>query len=307
MPPEIRQLVIIAGPTASGKSRLAVDLALLFRGEIINADSVQVYEGFDIGTGKLSEGERRGVPHHLLSSVDPERQFDSAAFVRETLKATASISAAGRLPFIVGGTGLYLKALLQGLFPGPGREPSIRARLEKEAAAAGPEALHDQLLAVDPVYAAKTGRRDLVRIIRALEVYELTGLPISRHFEATRSPLQGHKTVKIGIEIPRAELYRRIEDRVDAMFRAGLVEEVKSLLAKGVSPQAPAFKSLGYRQVLTYLVGGISLEKAVEATKTETRQYAKRQLTWFRKMEGLVWFDGRDLAGIEDFLRHNLI
>lgn len=294
---------MIAGPTAAGKSGLAVELALAFGGEIINADSAQVYKGFDIGTDTPDLDARRGVPHHLLSFVEPDIQFNAADFVREALKAADSIAAAGRLPIIVGGTGLYLQSLLVGLFPGPGRDADIRTRLEIEAARNGIETLYERLKTVDPDYAAGTGSRDRVRIVRALEVFELTGKPFSRHFETTRSPLDGYSVIKIGVTLPRPELYRRIEARVDGMFRAGLVEEVKGLLALGTSPAAPPFKALGYRQVMGHLAGDMTLDEAVKQTKTETRHYAKRQMTWFRRMEGLTWFDADDRRGVENFLR----
>ncbi len=305
MSPEQKKerLVVIAGPTAAGKSGLAVELAISLRGEIINADSAQVYKGFDIGTDTPDPEARRGVPHHLLSFVEPEVQFNAADFVREALRAAEAVLAAGHLPFIVGGTGLYLRALLCGLFPGPGRDDGIRARLDAEAERDGIEALHGRLMSVDPVYAAKTGLRDRVRIVRALEVFELTGKPFSAHFAATRSPVDGYSVIKIGVTRPRPELYARIEARVDAMFGAGLVAEVEGLLARGVSPAAPPFKALGYWQVLRHLSGELTLDQAVELTKTETRQYAKRQLTWFRKMEGLTWFDASDMGGVADHVR----
>ncbi len=294
---------MIAGPTAAGKSGLAVELALAFGGEIINADSAQVYKGFDIGTDTPSLDARRGVPHHLLSFVEPDVQFNAADFVQEALKAADSISAAGRLPIVVGGTGLYLQALLVGLFPGPGRDAAVRARLDGEAALKGIEAMHERLKMVDPDYAAVTAPRDRVRVVRALEVFELTGKPFSSFFKATRSPLERYSVIKIGVTLPRPELYRRIEERVDAMFKAGLVEEVKGLLARGTSPAAPPFKALGYRQVLSCLAGDMTLEEAVKLTKTETRHYAKRQMTWFRRMEDLTWFDAKDREGLESFLR----
>ena len=294
---------MILGPTAVGKSRLAVDLALRFEGEIINGDSMQVYRGFDLGTAKPTPAERGGIPHHLLDLVDPRSQFCAMDFVRETLRALAEIVGRGRLPFIVGGTGLYLKALLDGLFPGPGRDPEIRRRLAGEAEAKGLDALWARLECLDPAYAAKIGRRDRIRIIRALEVYELTGAPISAHFARTEGYLEDFQTLRIGLQLDRKELNTRIEERVDRMFAGGLAAEVEGLLAEGVPEDAPPFRALGYKQVLMARRGEISLEEARELTKRETRQYAKRQVTWFRKMPEVHWLAPDDVEGAAGLIR----
>ncbi len=297
---------MILGPTAVGKSRLAVALALRFRGEIINGDSMQVYRGFDIGTAKPTLEEREGVPHHLLDFVDPRSQFCAMDFVRETLRALEGITGRGRLPFIVGGTGLYLKALLDGLFPGPGRDPDIRRRLDREAEEGGLEKLWARLECVDPAYAAKIGRRDRIRIIRALEVYELTGAPISAHFARTEGFLEHFQTLRIGLQLDRKELNARIEERVDRMFAGGLAAEVESLLASGMPEDAPPFRGLGYKQVLMARRGEVSLDEARELTKQETRQYAKRQVTWFRKMPGVHWLAPDDVEGAAGLIRSRL-
>jgi tRNA dimethylallyltransferase len=303
---EIPNLIIVLGPTGVGKSRTAVDLALRFRGEIINADSIQVYRGFDIGTDKPTAADRNRVPHHLIDAVEPERQFTAADFVREALRAAGEMSGRGRLPFVVGGTGLYLKALVDGLFPGPGRDPALRAELEAEAREKGLDALFRRLEAADAVYARKIRSRDRVRIIRALEVYTLTRRPLSDHFLRTESPTAGSNVVKLGLELDRETLYRRIEDRVERMFARGLLDEVRELLGRGVNEDAPPFKALGYRHALACLRGGLSVEEAKALTKTDTRRYAKRQLTWFRKMAGVAWFSPHDRAGLEDYLRKHL-
>jgi tRNA dimethylallyltransferase len=304
--PEAPALVVVLGPTAVGKSRVAVDLALHFGGEVIGGDSIQVYRGFDIGTDKPAPAERRGVPHHLIDTVDPTVQFTAADFVREALAAAQDISARGRLPIVAGGTGLYLKALVDGLFPGPGRDPAVRAALEAEAREKGLDALFRRLEEVDPAYAAKIRNRDRVRIVRALEVHAATGRPISEHFLATESPVAGRKVVRIGLRLERAVLVRRIEDRVDRMFARGLVGEVRGLLEKGIPEDAPPFRALGYRHVLQHLRGGLGLDEAVALTKTDTRQYAKRQMTWFRKMAEVAWFSPDDGLGLEQHLRNQL-
>ena len=306
MDAEAPPLVIVLGPTAVGKSRVAVDLALRFGGEIISGDSIQVYRGFDIGTDKPGPAERRGVPHHLIDIADPEAQYTAADFVRDALASARDIGSRGRLPIVTGGTGLYLKALVDGLFPGPGRDPALRAALEAEARENGLEALFRRLEQADPDYARKVRSRDRVRIIRALEVLEATGKPMSEHFRDTRSPVAGRALVRIGLTLDRAALCRRIEERVDRMFARGLVEEVRGLLARGVSAAAPAFRALGYRHVVRHLAGEIGLEEAAALTKIETRQYAKRQMTWFRKMAGVAWFSPDDGPGLEEHLRKQL-
>lgn len=303
---EARALIIILGPTGVGKSGVALGLALKYRGGIINADSMQVYRGFDIGTDKPSPAERRAVPHHLLDVAEPGDQFTAADFVRGALEAIVDIRTRGGLPFIVGGTGLYIKALLDGLFPGPGRKPDVRRRLEAEAARDGLEALYRRLEAVDPAYALKVRARDRIRIVRALEVFETTGKPISEHFRATESFVKGLRQVRIGLELDRPTLVRRIEERVDRMFAAGLVEEVERLLARGVPADAPAFKGLGYKQVLSFLRNEIGLDQARDLVKRETRRYAKRQMTWFRKMAGIAWFAPEDRSALEDHVGKNI-
>jgi tRNA dimethylallyltransferase len=304
---ENRSLVVILGPTAVGKSKAAVYLAQRFDGEIINCDSMQVYRGFEIGTDKPPAEMRRQVPHHLLDVAEPSSQFTAGEFVRLALETLRLIEERGRLPFIVGGSGLYLKALLEGLFPGPGRDEGLRRRLEKEAADKGLETLHRKLEAVDPVYAGLIGERDRVRIIRALEVFSLTRKPLSEHFKSTRSDLADFHIIKIGLQLEREELYRRIEERVDRMFRNGIREEVDRLLAAGIPETAPPFRALGYRRVLACLQGTISLGEAIRLTKQDTRQYAKRQTIWFRKMNGVNWFGADDLASLATFLGEQLV
>ena len=306
MQPEAPVLIIVLGPTAVGKSRIAVDLALRFGGEVISGDSIQVYRGFDIGTAKPGPEDRRGVPHHLIDIVGPEVQYTAADFVRDALDAARGIAARGRLPIVAGGTGLYLKALADGLFPGPGRDPEVRAALEAEAREQGLEVLFRRLEAVDPEYARKIRDRDRVRIIRALEVHAATGRSISEHFRETRSPVVGRTVLRIGLRLEREALCRRIEDRVERMFARGLIEEVRGLLERGVPESAPPFRALGYSHVLRLLRGEIGRDEAAALTKIETRQYAKRQMTWFRKTAEVVWFSPDDGPGLEQYVQNQL-
>lgn len=285
-----------------GKSAAGIYLAQRFGGEIINCDSMQVYRGFDIGTDKPTPEMRKRVPHHLLDVAEASAQFTAADFVRQALAAVRQIEERGRLPFVVGGTGLYLKALLDGLFPGPGRSPEVRGMLEREAAEKGLQRLRSQLEEVDPRYARLIGEKDKVRIIRALEVFHLTRKPISEHFKNTRSELADFHLFKIGLQLERRELYRIIEERVDRMFERGIVAEVSGLLAAGAEESAPPFRALGYKHVLAHLKGTISLDEAKRLTKQDTRHYAKRQISWFRKMTGVSWFPAGDDTALAAFL-----
>ena len=306
MEPKAKNLVIILGPTGVGKSAAAIGLAEKFNGEIINCDSRQVYQGFDIGTDKPSLEMRQRIPHHLLDFIPPSVQFTAADFVRECLRAIRLIRQRSKLPFVVGGTGLYLKALLEGLFPGPGRDIKIRQALEEEARQKGLEVLRKKLENVDPDYARLIGQNDKVRMIRALEVYALTGEAFSRHFKNTKSEISDFHLLKIGLKLERSLLYKKIEDRVERMFQRGMVEEAQNLLSQGMEQTAAPFQALGYKYVLKFIKKEISLEEAISLTKRETRQYAKRQMTWFRKMEGVNWFDAEDLVSLAGFIRDHL-
>lgn len=306
MDSEARNLVIILGPTGVGKSRTGLGLALKFRGEIINCDSMQVYRGFDVGTDKPSLEARRAVPHHLIDVADPSEQFTAADFVRGALEAIDSVHENKNLPFIIGGTGLYIKALLEGLFPGPGRDLEVRRRLEAEAAEKGLDTLFNRLETIDPAYAKKVRSRDRVRIVRALEVFEITGKPISKHFRATESFLKDSHLIRIGLKLERRALYKKIEDRVERIFSNGLVEEVERLLRQGVREDAPPFRALGYRWALKFIRNEVGLEEAKAQTKIDTRHYAKRQMTWFRRMKGVTWFSPEDRAALENHVANNI-
>ncbi|MGD2294299.1 MAG: tRNA (adenosine(37)-N6)-dimethylallyltransferase MiaA [Candidatus Aminicenantes bacterium] len=303
MAPENNNILIILGPTCVGKSATAIKAAKDFDGEIINCDSMQVYRGFNIGTDKIPPQKRDGIPHHLIDVADPSSQFTAADFVHLSLEAVGDIQKRQRLPIITGGTGLYLKALLDGLFPGGKSRPDIRKHLEKTVKEKGLESLFERLKTVDPVYAEKIGANDRIRIIRALEVFQATKIPLSEHFVRTRSFVGDFFILKIGLKLERQVLYKKIEDRVDRMFESGLVDEVRDLLDKGVEEDSPPFRALGYKHALRYLYKELTLEDAVMMTKRDTRQYAKRQMTWFRKMEGIRWFFADEYNPLRDCLQ----
>jgi len=304
--PDKNLVILIVGPTGVGKSAAALVLAERVGGEIITCDSMQVYKGFDIGTDKPPAEARKRVPHHLLDIIDGSKQFTAADFAALAFNAVLAIGRRKAVPLIVGGTGLYFKALLEGLFPGPGRDEDVRRALDREAEEEGLDHLWSRLKAVDPAYAAKIGPNDRIRIVRALEVHAVTGIPLSAHFGRTQSRLQDYAAVKIGLQLERKELVRRIEARVDRIFERGLVEEVRTLLASGVRETAPPFKALGYKYVLRYLKGSIGLEEAVARTKVDTRQYAKRQMTWFRKMDGVRWFRPDEVEEMIGYVEDNM-
>ena len=266
-----------------------MELALRHGGEIISCDSTAVYRGFDIGTDKLPMTDRRGIPHHVIDVADPTEEYTAARYVHDAVAAIESIYARGRWPIIVGGTGLYYRALVRGLFPGPGADAALRERLESVAGRRGVEWLHRMLRRVDPESAARILPRDRKRMVRALEVYFLTGKPLTDHFASTVSPLSRYKTVGVALSLPAAIIAERVEKRVDAQFEQGLLDEIRGLIARGVPESARPFGGLVYRQALEHL-HGIRDEAATRALITrENRRYARRQLIWFRKEPNLVW------------------
>jgi tRNA dimethylallyltransferase len=285
--PSAPTLVAVLGPTASGKSALAIALARQYDGEVIGCDSTAVYRRFDIGTDKVPEAEQQGIAHHLVDVADPTEEYTAARFGKEAAAVTQEILARGRLPILAGGTGFYFRALTRGLFPGPGRDPALRERLGSIASRRGAEFLHRMVGRVDPPSAARIQPRDLVRLVRALEVYFLTGRPLTEHFAATVSPLAGVRTVALYLDVPAAVLDDRIARRVDEQFRRGIVAETTRLIASGIPASARAFGSLGYRQVVELLRGDRDEAATRELIVRETRQYARRQLIWFRKEPNL--------------------
>jgi tRNA dimethylallyltransferase len=286
-----QKIVVIVGPTASGKSECAVRLAETLSGEIVNADSLQVYRGMEIGTARPSAELMERVPHHLFGMVTPEVNFTAADFIAAADAAIASICARGRVPVVVGGTGLYIRALLCGLAESPAGDDSYRQSMVRYAEQEGPQALHDLLSRVDPDTAARLHVNDRLRIIRALEVYHQTGTPLSRFQEGHGFVENRYAPVKIGLDVERSILYGRIDSRVDAMIDAGLVDEVESLLSQGYSPELKPLGAIGYREICDYLRGRLTLADAVDLIKRNTRRYAKRQLTWFRRDGAIKWLE----------------
>ena len=285
-------LIAIVGPTAAGKSALALALAESLDGEIVNYDSVQVYRGFDIGSGKIAPEERRGVPHHLLDALEAEEQFTARDYRRAALYVLAGIKARRHLPVFVGGTGLYLRAVFMGLFEGPPRSEALRGRLRALAERRGREFLHRLLKRLDPEAAARIQPRDTQKTVRGLEVCILARTPISKMQARGRSGLEGYRVVKVGLDPERKELYARIDKRVERMFAMGLLEETRALLARPDPSRIKALGALGYRQACAVAKGEMSLPEAILQTQAATRRYAKRQMTWFRHEPGITWLRG---------------
>ena len=285
-------VLAVLGPTASGKSALGLSLAERFGGEILNCDSTAVYRGFDIGTDKVPADEQRGIPHHLIDIADPTEVYTAAQYARDASRVIREGHSRGRVPILVGGTGFYYRALTRGLFPGPGADEELRARLERVADRKGPERLHRMLRRIDPDSADRIMPRDLKRLVRALEVYFSTGRPLTAHFADTRSPIADCEVIAVTLKIPADLTAERVTRRVDRQFERGIVDEVKGLLARGVPAAARPFGGLVYRQVMEML-RGVRDETATRALIVqENRRYARRQLIWFRKEPNLIWFDG---------------
>jgi tRNA dimethylallyltransferase len=284
------KLVAILGPTASGKTSLALDLAVKVRGEIISADSVQVYRGLDIGTAKPSPEERQLVPHHLIDILDPAEEYSAASFRNQADEIIARLHSRSTPILVVGGTGLYLKVLTRGLFRGPRGDPELRSALERRAQAGEEENLHHDLQQLDPEAASRIHPHDKFRIIRALEVFALAKKPISHLQKEHGFRESPYEILKIGLMGERGELYKRIEARVEEMMEKGWVEEVRSLLKQGYSPGLKPFQSVGYKSIVSYLKGEMDLAMAIGMIKRDTRRYAKRQITWFKRDPEIHWF-----------------
>ena len=286
------RVLAVLGPTASGKSALGLALAHRFGGEILNCDSTAVYRGFDIGTDKVPVTERQGIPHHLIDIADPAEVYTAAHYARDAAAVVREVHARGRLPILVGGTGFYYRALVRGLFPGPGADQALRDRLDRIGGRRGPERLHRLLAHVDPASGARIMPRDQKRIVRALEVFFATGQPLTAHFAGTRSPIDDCDVTAVALRLPAEVTASRVARRVDDQFARGVVDEVRGLLARGVPPHARPFGGLVYRQIMEML-RGVRGEDATRALIVqENRRYARRQLIWFRKEPTLMWFDG---------------
>jgi tRNA dimethylallyltransferase len=285
-------LIAIVGPTATGKSALALALAEAFHGEIVACDSTAVYRGLDIGTDKLATHEQRGIRHHLVDVADPAEVYSAARYAADAGAAIHDIVARGALPILVGGTGFYYRALVRGLFPGPARDDLTRDRLERVASRRGVDTLHRWLQRVDRQSALRIQPRDRKRLVRALEVYLLTGRPLTEHFAQTQSPIAGLPVLAIGLTLPRPVLRERVARRVDGQFARGVVDEVERLFARGVPATAHAFSGLVYRQIVEMLQGARDEPSTRALIVRENMRYARRQLTWFRKEPGVRWLEG---------------
>lgn len=290
------RLIVLSGPTASGKTELAIFLARRFPLEVVNADSMQVYRGMDIGTAKPPPAVRAEIPHHLVDVADPDEQYSAGRFVADAESAIRGIRERGCIPLVSGGTGMYIRALLRGLDMLPS-DPVVRERLAGRWEQDGGKALFGELLQADPVSAARIHPSDRVRVIRALEVAEMTGGTASARKGSWSGGGGRYRVLYLVVAVTRAQLYRRIDQRVDAMVQAGLVEEVKGLLAKGYGRGLSSMGALGYRHVLDHLLDGVAMGEAVARMKRDTRRFAKRQLTWLSGESGVIPLGGEDPGG----------
>jgi tRNA dimethylallyltransferase len=275
------------GPTAVGKSKVAIELAKRINGEIVSCDSRQVYEYLNIGTAKPKREERKKIPHHLIGVIKPDEEFNAFLYARRARNIISEIHRKKKIPILVGGSGLYIKAVIDGIFPGARRNKKIRKRLEKFSSGT----LYKKLKKIDSKTASRLHPHDKVRIIRALEVYELTGQPISALQEISKGRKPSYNLTMIGLKREREELYQRINERVDRMIEEGLVKEVKGLLKKGFSKDLPALRGLDYKEIIGYLDGEYNLKEAIRLLKRNSRRFAKRQLTWFNKDKRIHWIE----------------
>lgn len=297
----MKNIVQILGPTGAGKSRIAIAVAEKFDGEIVSADSVQVYCGFDIGTDKINKENRGRVPHHLIDIIDDCSQFNASRFLEASFRAAEEIIARGNLPVVCGGTAFYLRTMIRGIFPEVKDDASIRERLQREALKSGLEVLFERLSRIDPDYARKIGSNDRIRIIRALEIHSLHKLPPSVVFQETRTPFIDYNFIRVGLNVERKTLCESIDRRVDRMIADGLLEEVKRL--RSLYPAScPPFKAVGYKEMAMVLDGGIDLGQAIERIKRNTRRFAKRQMSWFRTEKDIRWFTPEETKPILNFL-----
>lgn len=286
------RLVVILGPTASGKSALAISLAERLGGEILVCDSTQVYRRFDIGTAKVPIAEQHRIAHHLVDLVEPQEVFTAGEYRRRALEVLEDTRRRGKTPVLTAGTGLYLRALLEGLAEAPLRSEELRVRLRASVEERGPDYLHRLLTRLDAEAASRIGARDTQKIIRAIEMRLATGKTVGEIHRSGRAPLTGYAVIKIGLQPPRPALYQRIHERVAAMIRAGWIEEVRQLVAEGVPADAKPFQFIGYAEWREYLAGRLGKDQAVARIQQATRNFAKRQITWFRKESSVHWLEG---------------
>lgn len=283
------KIVVIGGPTAIGKTTVGIELAEKFGGEIVSADSMQVYKRMDIGTAKPTPEEVARVSHHLIDVVEPDEPFDAVQYSTLARETVLDLDNRGKIPFIVGGTGLYIKALLHGLYPSQPVDPQIRERLKAEADEHGCEILHARLQQIDPETATRLHPNDTYRILRALETVESTGMSISQHHREHGFSDAPFESLKIGLQMDRQQLYDRINRRVDLMLENGLLDEVKGLLDRGYTASLKSMQSIGYHHMTDYIEKRLEWDEAVRTLKRDTRRFAKRQLTWFRADPDIIW------------------
>jgi tRNA dimethylallyltransferase len=301
-----QKIIVITGPTASGKTPLAIDLALAFGGEIVNADSMQVYRGMDIGTAKPTPQERGKVPHHLLDVVEPDEDFNASMYRSLALPILRGLNAGGKMGFVVGGTGLYLRVLLGGVLDAPPSDPDLRRRLQEESAVLGPIGLHARLKELDPEAAERIHPHDRVRIVRALEIMHVSQERFSTLVSRHKFQDMPFDALRICLQMDRERLYHRINERCIRMLHAGLAMETATLLKRGYSPDLKPMKGLGYRHMVNLLTGRWDEETALRQLQSDTRRYAKRQLTWFRAEPHMISHSAEDLKGITDTIKNFL-
>lgn len=297
-----RPLVVLTGPTAVGKTALSIAFAKAINGEIISADSMQVYRGMDIGSAKIRKEEMDGVPHHLLDILEPDEPFNVMIFQKLAKEAIEGIYDRGNIPILTGGTGFYIQSVLYDISFTEESDTAVRERLEREAAEKGAEYLHEKLAMVDPVTAENIHANNIKRVIRALEFYELNGYPLSRHNETERRKSSPHLFRYYVLNEPREILYERIEKRVDQMMAEGLMAEVEALKERGFTRDMVSMQGLGYKEILDYLAGVCTLEEAIDTIKKETRHFAKRQLTWFRREREVTWVEKDSFKDAQELL-----
>jgi tRNA dimethylallyltransferase len=291
-------VIVICGPTALGKTATAIELAEIFNGEIVGADSMQIYRDMNIGTAKPSPQELARVRHHLIDIADPDQHFDAKQYAQTAHTKIVELVSQAIVPFVVGGTGLYIKALVHGLFMAESANDDLRTRLKEEAQSHDTEFLYERLNRCDPDAAARIKPHDSYRIVRALEIYQLTGKTISAYHHEHRFKDEPFRVLKIGLNMERELLYDRINQRVDAMIAAGLVDEVKALLGRGYAPDLKSMRSIGYRHMVDFIKEHLSWHEAVRTLKRDTRRYAKRQLTWFKADSDIAWYTPGQLSDI---------
>lgn len=294
-------MIVVVGPTGVGKSDLAVEIAKIVGGEIVSADSMQIYRMMDIGTAKMTPEEMQGIPHHLIDIVDPDQEFTVAEYVKYADRAIKAIRERGNTPIVAGGTGLYIKALLEDfLFPDQGADWEFRDEMKRIAEVEGNQFLHTRLAEVDPITASRLHPNDVRRVVRALEVYKRTGMPMSSQMASYGPARQRFKAFQVGLTCDRQLLYKRIDLRVDKMVAMGLVNEVKSLVDSGYGNAVISMQALGYKEIIWYLKGLTVYEESIELLKRETRRYSKRQLSWFRRDSSIIWYDRFDYSDLKE-------